>query len=201
MEGGKCHWPRGKMLGGTNGMNAMIYARGTRADFDDWRNRGNPTWGYDDVLTYFNKAEDLRSTSDDFKEGDFGKGGPMGLNRYVSDNEFRSTISEGMAEMGYGSSPAFTEGSWVGQIDILGTQDGGRRITTAHSHLSKDRKNLHVVRYAHVKHVNFDENLRAVGVTFVLNGTKEYIAKAKKEVVLSAGSIGTPQILMLSGKC
>ncbi|XP_018787277.1 PREDICTED: glucose dehydrogenase [FAD, quinone] isoform X1 [Bactrocera latifrons] len=199
MEGGKCHWPRGKMLGGTNGMNAMIYARGTRADFDDWRNRGNPTWGYDDVLPYFRKAEDLRSTSADFKEGDFGKGGPMGLNRYVSDNEFRSTIREGMAEMGYGSSPAFTEGSWVGQIDILGTQDGGRRITTAHSHLPKDRKNLHVVRYAHVKRVNFDEHLRATGVTFVLNGTTEHVAKAKKEVVLSAGSIGTPQILMLSG--
>ncbi|XP_036339658.1 glucose dehydrogenase [FAD, quinone] isoform X1 [Rhagoletis pomonella] len=199
MEGGKCHWPRGKMLGGTNGMNAMIYARGTRGDFDDWRDRGNPTWGYDDVLEYFRKAEDLRSTSKDFKEGDFGKGGPMGLNRYLSDNEFRTTIREGMAEMGYGSSPSFSEGSWVGQIDILGTQDGGRRITTAHSHLPKERKNLHVIRHAHVKRVNFDEQNRATGVTFVLKGKKEYEVGAKKEVVLAAGAIGTPQILMLSG--
>ncbi|XP_053951165.1 glucose dehydrogenase [FAD, quinone] [Anastrepha ludens] len=199
MEDGKCHWPRGKMLGGTNGMNAMIYARGTRFDFDDWRNRGNPTWGYDDVLKYFRKAEDLRSTSKDFEDGDFGKGGPMGLNRYVSDNEFRTTIREGMAEMGYGSAPAFTEGSWVGQIDILGTQDGGRRITTAHSHLPKQRKNLHVIRHAHVKRVNFDEQKRATGVTFVLKGKKEYEVRAKKEVVLCAGAIGTPQILMLSG--
>ncbi|XP_067637873.1 glucose dehydrogenase [FAD, quinone] [Eurosta solidaginis] len=199
MEDGKCHWPRGKMLGGTNNMNAMIYARGTRFDFDDWRNRGNPTWGYDDVLQYFRKVEDLRSTSEDFQAGDFGKGGPMGLNRYVSDNEFRTTIREGMAEMGYGSSPAFTEGSWIGQIDILGTQDGGRRITTAHSHLPKDRQNLHVVRHAHVKRVNFDGQKRATGVTFVLNGKKEYEVRATKEVVLSGGAIGTPQILMLSG--
>lgn len=199
MEGESCHWPRGKMLGGTNGMNAMIYARGTRADFDDWRDRGNPTWGYDDVMPYFRKAEDLRSTSGDYKPGDHGVGGPMGINNYVSDNEFRETIKAGMAEMGYGTAPDFTEGSWVGQIDILGTQDQGRRITTAHSHLHKDRTNLHVIRYAHVKKINFDAQKRATSVTFVLKGQDEHTVKVSKEVILAGGAIGTPQMLMLSG--
>ncbi|XP_037935899.1 glucose dehydrogenase [FAD, quinone]-like [Teleopsis dalmanni] len=199
MQGESCHWPRGKMLGGTNGMNAMIYARGTRADFDDWRDRGNPTWGYDDVLPYFRKAEDLRSERDDYTPGDHGKGGPMGINNYVSDNAFRPIIREAMHEMGYNSAADFTEGSWVGQIDILGTQDGGRRITTAKSHLDSNRKNLHVIRQAHVKRVNFNAEKKATGVTFVLNGKREYTVQVSKEIVLSAGAIGTPQILMLSG--
>uniref|UniRef100_T1PFB8 GMC oxidoreductase n=1 Tax=Musca domestica TaxID=7370 RepID=T1PFB8_MUSDO len=199
MEGESCHWPRGKMLGGTNCMNAMIYARGTRADFDDWRDRGNPTWGYDDVLPYFRKAEDLRSTRGDYKPGDHGVGGPMIINNYVSDNEFRETIKAGMGEMGYGTAADFTEGSWVGQIDILGTQHEGRRITTAKSHLDKNRSNLHVVRYAQVKKVNFDKKMRATGVTFVLQGKKEFTVNVKKEVILAGGALGTPQMLMLSG--
>ncbi|KAH8394427.1 hypothetical protein KR222_005203 [Zaprionus bogoriensis] len=199
MEGGSCHWPRGKMLGGTNNMNAMIYARGTRFDFDDWEQRGNPGWGYDEVLKHFRKAEDLRSTRPDYKPGDHGVGGPMGLNNYVSDNEFRSTIRAGMLEMGYGSASDFTEGSFIGQMEILGTQDGGRRITTARSHLRKDTPNLHIVRHAHVKRVNLDGQKRAESVTFVHRGGKEYTVKATKEIVLSAGSIGSPQIMMLSG--
>ncbi|XP_013105610.2 glucose dehydrogenase [FAD, quinone] isoform X2 [Stomoxys calcitrans] len=199
MEGDSCHWPRGKMLGGTNCMNAMIYARGTRGDFDDWLNRGNPSWGYDDVMPYFRKAEDLRSTRGDYMEGDHGVGGPMIIDNYVSDNEFRETIKAGMAEMGYGTAPDFAEGSWVGQIDILGTQHKGRRITTAKSHLDKNRSNLHVIRYAQVKKVNFDNNMKATGVTFVLKGEKEYTVNVKKEVILSGGAIGSPQILMLSG--
>lgn len=200
MQGESCHWPRGKMLGGTNGMNAMIYARGTRFDFDDWEQRGNPGWGYDDVLHHFRKAENLRSTRPGYKPGDHGVDGPMIINNYVSDNEFRSTIRAGMLEMGYGSAPDFTEGSYVGQIDILGTQDGGHRITTAHSHLRKDTPNLHIVRHAHVKHLNFNEKNRAESVTFVHRGGKEYTVRASKEIILSAGAIGSPQILLLSGK-
>ncbi|ALC48842.1 CG9512 [Drosophila busckii] len=199
MRGESCHWPRGKMLGGTNGMNAMIYARGTRADFADWAQRGNPGWDYDDVLQHFRKAEDLRSTRSDYKVGDHGVGGPMGLNNYVSDNEFRSTIRAGMQELGYGSAPDFTEGSYVGQMDILGTQDGGRRITTARSHLRKDTPNLHIVRDAHVKRINLNAKQRAESVTFVHRGGKEYTVRASKEIILAAGAIGTPQILMLSG--
>ncbi|XP_068155539.1 glucose dehydrogenase [FAD, quinone] [Drosophila tropicalis] len=201
MQGGSCHWPRGKMLGGTNGMNAMIYARGTREDFDDWERRGNPGWGYDSVLEHFRKAEDLRSTRTDYTPGDHGVGGPMGINNYVSDNEFRSTIRAGMEEMGYGSAPDFTEGSFIGQMDILGTQDGGRRITTAHSHLRKDTPNLHIVRHAQVKRLNVVESpeKRVESVTFVHREGKEYTVKAKKEVIVSAGAIGTPQILILSG--
>ncbi|XP_030377983.1 glucose dehydrogenase [FAD, quinone] [Scaptodrosophila lebanonensis] len=199
MQGESCHWPRGKMLGGTNGMNAMIYARGTREDFDDWERRGNPGWGYDEVMKHFRKAEDLRSTRTDYVPGDHGVGGPMIINNYVSDNEFRSTIRAGMAELGYGSAADFTEGSFVGQIDILGTQDGGRRITTARSHLSKDTPNLHIIRHAHVKRLNLNAKKRAESLTFVHRNGKEYTVRARKEIVLSAGAIGTPQLLMLSG--
>ncbi|KAM8720822.1 hypothetical protein ACLKA7_006809 [Drosophila subpalustris] len=200
MQGESCHWPRGKMLGGTNGMNAMIYARGTRFDYDDWEQRGNPGWGYDDVLQHFRKAENLRSTRADYKPGDHGVDGPMTINNYVSDNEFRTTIRSGMLEMGYGSAPDFTEGSYIGQMDILGTQDGGRRITTARSHLPKNAPNLHIVRHAHVKHLNLNDKNRAESVTFVHRGGKEYTVRASKEIVLSAGAIGSPQILLLSGE-
>ncbi|XP_055845320.1 glucose dehydrogenase [FAD, quinone] [Episyrphus balteatus] len=201
MKGERCHWPRGKMLGGTNGMNAMIYARGTRKDFDDWEAWGNPTWGYDDVLKYFQKAENLRSPRTGYTEGDHGKGGPMGLNNFVSDNEFRSTIRAGIEELGYPTVTDFTEGSFVGYMDVLGTQEKGRRITTVHSHILpvKDRSNLHVIRNAQVKKINFDDNKRVTGLTFVHEGTRDYTVNVRKEVVVSAGSIGTPQILMLSG--
>lgn len=199
MNGGRCKWPRGKMIGGTHMMNAMIYARGTRYDYDDWESHGNPTWGYDDVMKYFRKAEGLKSNKYNYKAGDHGTDGPMALNNYISDNDFIDTIRNGMKELGYGSAIDFTEGSFVGQIDILGTQHEGQRYSTARSHLPQNRKNLHVVRYAHVKKINFDSDKRAESVTFVLNGEKELTVKATKEIVLSGGAVGSPQILMLSG--
>jgi len=152
------------------------------------------------VLKHFRKAEDLRSTRPGYTPGDHGVGGPMIINNYVSDNEFRSTIRAGMQEMGYGSAPDFTEGSFVGQMDILGTQDGGHRITTARSHLHKNTPNLHILRHAHVKKINLDRHNRAESVTFVHRGKKEYTVRASKEVIVSAGAIGSPQILLLSGE-
>lgn len=201
MQGESCSWPRGKMLGGTNNMNAMIYARGTRDDFDDWERRGNPTWGYDDVLKHFRKAENLQSHKDYFKKGDHGTEGPMIIDNFLSDNAFRSVIKDGMSELGYKPAKAFNEESFVGYMDILGTTSKGRRINTVTSHILPhlDRKNLHVIKHALVKKIHFDKNNIATSVEFVYKGSKTYKVRAKKEVILSAGAIASPQILMLSG--
>ncbi|GBP15886.1 Glucose dehydrogenase [Eumeta japonica] len=85
----------------------------------------------------------------------------------------------------------FTEGSWIGQIDILGTQDQGKRITTAQSHLHKERENLHVIRYAHVKKVNVNKQKQATGVTFIWRGQQEYTVNVNKEVILAGGAVGS----------
>lgn len=199
MKGEGCFWPRGKMVGGTNGMNAMIYARGTRFDFDDWAARGNPTWGYDDVMKYFRKAENLRSKRNNYKPGDHGHMGPMGINNFLSDNKFRSTILKGMKELGYNEAADFNEDTFIGYMDILGTTDKGRRITTAMSHLVKGRPNLHVIKNAHVRKINLSSDNKATGVTFVYNKGKEYTVNIHKEVIVSAGAIGSAQLLMLSG--
>lgn len=201
MHGEGCSWPRGKMLGGTNNMNAMIYARGTRDDFDDWERRGNPSWGYDDVLKYFRKAENLQSPKDYFKPGDHGTDGPMIIDNFLSDNAFRSVIKSGMEELGYKPAKAFNEDSFIGYMDILGTTSKGKRMDTVTSHIlpNMDRKNLHVIKHALVKKVHIDENQRVTHVEFVYKENETYKVRARKEVILSAGSIGTPQILMLSG--
>lgn len=196
------HWPRGRMLGGSHGYNAMVHVRGSNKDFNQWEEAGNPTWGWKDVLPYFKKSEGMKvekvakSNGGKFHNTE----GPLKLDSYHNTEPLRDVVLTASEELGYKTLVDINAEEYIGLTVIQGTLDGNRRCTTAKAFLvpAKDRPNFHVVKHAHVTKVNVDEDKRVTGVQFVIDGRKMTV-NAKKEVILSAGSVQTPQILMLSG--
>lgn len=197
-------WPRGKTLGGSSAINAMFYLRGNRRDYNTWEELGNPGWGWSDALRYFKKSEDnkLEHLQEEHGTKFHVKGGPLKIDRYWSmDEDFKYVIIDALQERGHEEIWDFNGEQHLGWATVHGTIDKGTRASTAKAFLSpiKDRANLHVIKHAHVTNLEFKSGTNEVtGVKFLVNG-KELTAKAKKETVLSAGSINTPQIMMLSG--
>jgi len=187
--------PRGKTLGGSSSINGMVYTRGHRADYDDWAALGNPGWGYDDVLPYFRKAETNARGADAYHGGD----GPL----YVSDSELNYPISkvfiDAAREAGMPMSDDFNGEHYEGFGAYQFTIKDGRRCSAAvaYLHPAMKRPNLDVRTEAEVLRVEFDGR-RATGVTFNHDGHIETV-KTTREVILSAGAYGSPQLLMLSG--
>lgn len=196
------HWPRGRMLGGSHGYNAMIHVRGSDKDFNQWEAAGNPTWGWKDVLKYFKKSEGMKvekvakSNGGKFHNTD----GPLKIDSFQNTEPLRDVILNAGEELGYKTLLDINAEEYIGFNVIQGTLDGNRRCTTAKAFLvpAKDRPNFHVIKHAHVTKVNVDKDKRVTGVQFVVNGRKLTV-NANKEVILSAGAVQTPQILMLSG--
>lgn len=189
-------WPRGKTLGGSSSINAMLYVRGQPADFDRWRQLGCTGWGFADVLPYFKRAEDQERGSDDLH----GQGGPLA----VSDNRARHPLSDAFIEAaiqaGIPANPDFNgpDQEGVGYYQL--TARRGRRCSTARGYLgpAKGRTNLSVVTRALVTGLSF-EGRRCTGVRFIdPDGTERHVT-TEREVVLSAGSIKSPHLLLLSG--
>uniref|UniRef100_A0A1L8E0M0 Putative glucose dehydrogenase fad quinone n=1 Tax=Nyssomyia neivai TaxID=330878 RepID=A0A1L8E0M0_9DIPT len=195
-------WPRGKMLGGSSSINAMVYIRGNSRDYDQWEANGNTGWGWKNVLEYFKKSENNRNDYiADLDEGQFhGKDGPLHVETFSSTDALKNVITEAATEAGYDFLTDVNGETYIGFSHIQGTIKNGRRHSTAKAFLNpiKERTNLDIVKLAHVIDLQMDKD-KVVGVKVNINGTKEVIAKAKKEVILSAGAINTPQILMLSG--
>jgi len=195
MDERQVYLPRGKMLGGSSSMNAMIYIRGNRSDYDGWRDAGCEGWGYDDVLPFFRKAEHNERIEDEFH----GKNGPLNVADLRSPNELSQTFVEAAGESGIPSNSDFNgreqEGAGLYQV----TQKKGSRWSTSKAYLrpARDRTNLSVEQNALVHRVTFDEG-KATGVEYVQDGDMK-TAVASREVILSAGAFNTPQILMLSG--
>lgn len=193
----RSYWPRGKGLGGTSNLNAMIYVRGSRHDFDGWAEQGCDGWSYKDVLPYFLKSED--NMIDDYKNSDYhNRGGvlPITSNRVTS---LSDSISKAGKEVGYKTIDCNGK-EMIGICHIQATiTNNGLRASTSRSFLRPvmERKNLHISIESHVRKVII-ENKRAVGVAVTKNN-RTFTVKARKEVILSAGSIMSPQILMLSG--
>ena len=189
------HTPRGKVLGGSSSINGMVYDRGTRGDYDGWRQLGNDGWSYDDVLPYFKKLEDYQRGADDFH----GSGGPVHVSRPGIHHPLARAFSEAAQAAGLpyndDANGAVREG--VGPTDV--TASRGRRYSAARSYLKPalKRSNLRVITGAHVEKV-LTENSRAVGVQYRRGGVSEKAA-ARREVIVSSGAIHSPHILMLSG--
>lgn len=196
------HWPRGKMLGGCHGTNSMIYVRGNDRDFDRWSEAGNPGWSFDEVLPYFKKTEGMQIPEiANAKGGKFhSTEGPMKIDRYHSSDPMREYLLAAGRELGYKVLPDINADEFIGLTVIQGTLDGNRRCSTAKALLvpARDRPNLHIIKHAHVTKVLIDDSRRAIGVDFIRHNVK-FTARANKEVILSAGAVNTPQILMLSG--
>lgn len=198
---GTCYWPRGKGVGGSTLINFMIYVRGNRRDYDGWEALGNKGWGYKDVLPYFKKSEDIRVPGlIDSKY--HSRGGYLSLedfhDRYF-DGISKSLLEAG-EELGFGPSADANGEKQSGFNNIPGTMSNGARMNVARAFLSpiKYRENLNVVKFAQATKILINDDKRAYGIRFVKNG-KIYEAIAKKEVILSAGTINSPQLLMLSG--
>ncbi|QLY33412.1 GMC family oxidoreductase N-terminal domain-containing protein [Nocardia huaxiensis] len=196
MAGRKAFWPRMKALGGCSSMNAMIYIRGNRADFDSWRDDfGADGWGYDDVLPYFVRAESNTRLRDRFHGGD----GPL----HVEDRRYTHELTEGWIDAavahGLKRNDDFNGAEQEGAGRYQVTCKNGRRWSTADGYLrpALGRPNLTVRTYALATGVVL-EGTRAVGVSYRQRG-QELIAYADGEVILSGGAINSPQLLMLSG--
>jgi len=189
-------WPRGRVLGGCSSINGLLYVRGQSQDFDNWRDLGNVGWGWDDVLPLFKKAESWKG---DTKSNLRGHDGPLSvsptrLSRDVVDRWVDAAVESGY-KRNYDYNAEDQEG--VGYFQL--TADKGRRCSTAVAYLNpaKKRKNLHILTNTQVEKIII-ENGRASAVNVIQNSTPKII-NARKEIILSAGAIGSPQILMLSG--
>jgi choline dehydrogenase len=187
--------PRGKVVGGSGSINAMIYIRGNRADYDEWAASGAEGWGYDDVLPYFKRSEDNERGEDAFH----GTGGPLS----VSDSRAMSPMIETMIEAsrlaGYELNPDFNGAVQEGVGRFQLTQRNGRRCSTAAAflHPALERPNLDVITDAMALRIVFDGS-RAVAVEAVRGGQVEEV-RAERDVILSAGSYQSPVLLMISG--
>jgi choline dehydrogenase len=191
----RIYLPRGRTLGGSSSMNAMIYIRGNRADYDEWAAGGATGWGYDDVLPYFKRAEDNERGASEYH----GAGGPLTVSESRSRNEMSVAFVEAAKAAGYQENPDFNgaeqEGFGVYQL----TQRGGRRCSAAvaYLHPALERPNLHVETRVQAHRILFD-GTRATGVAGERFGEPvEY--RAEQEVIVSAGAYNSPHLLMLSG--
>lgn len=201
MKGTSSNWPRGKVIGGSSVLNAMLYIRGNRKDYDRWAELGNEGWSYDEVLPYFKKSEDTKIPS--LRNSKYhGTGG------YLSVEEFNyfSMITEGLLAAGKELGYEILDVNGANQTGFTrshGTIRNGLRCSTAKAFLRPimDRKNLHVSLHTTVRKILFNTNNEkpvAKGIQFDKMDTI-ITAYAKKEVILSAGAISSPQLLMLSG--
>ncbi len=192
----RLYWPRGKTLGGSSSMNGMIYIRGHRADYDSWANdSGCRGWAYKDVLPYFRKSEDLWSGANEYH----GAGGPLGVTQQPSKHVLFDVFTRAAQEAGYPYNPDFNGAEQEGVGPYQLTIKNGERQSTAVAFLNaaKSRSNLTVITRARVQAINIDGG-RAIGVTY-RHGFGIETVSAKREVLLCAGAVQSPQLLMLSG--
>ncbi|XP_064100286.1 glucose dehydrogenase [FAD, quinone]-like [Macrobrachium nipponense] len=190
---------QGRVVGGSSAINGLQYVRGSRQDFDNWAALGNPGWDFESVLKYFHKAERYRGSANDPARKYYGSSGPMSVRQLAKGPMTRAFILGGQ-ELGY---PVHEDSNGPIQLGFsvpTVTIGDGMRSSAASGYLkpASNRPNLHILHSATAHQIIFDDNKRAVGVKFEHRG-KVIIVRAKREVIVSAGSIGSPKLLMLSG--
>ncbi|WP_425145520.1 GMC family oxidoreductase [Deinococcus sp.] len=195
LDGRRLYWPRGKMLGGSSSLNAMIYIRGNRADYDAWALLGNAGWSYDQVLPYFIRAEDFEDGESEYH----GAGGPLHVENRRYTNPLSDAVVEGFEALGYKRNDDFNGATQEGVGRYQVTQKGGARWSTASAYLrpALERPNLEARTGAQVTRVLL-EGGAALGVEYVQDGSTQTV-HAARGVILSAGAITSPHLLMLSG--
>ncbi|MBL1240252.1 MAG: choline dehydrogenase [OCS116 cluster bacterium] len=195
LNGRSLYWPRGKVLGGTSTINGMIYVRGNKLDYDRWAQMGNKGWSYDEVLPIFKKSENHESRDDEFH----GKDGELYVCKARSDNELHDIFINAGVEAGYNKNDDFNgqDQEGMGRYDF--NIKKGKRWSTSFAFLKsiKHRKNLTVITNALAENIIVD-NGKAVGLRVNVNGVKK-VFSITKEIVLSAGTVNSPHLLLLSG--
>lgn len=196
LNGQRDHWPRGKLLGGSSSINAMVYIRGHREDYESWKAAGNPGWGWRDVLSAYKAMEDTEGGGNEWR----GSGGPL----HVSDptpfvHPLTKSYIAACENLGLPYNRDFNgaeqEGAGVYQLTTM----GGRRLSASRAFLrpAMGRKNLKVITRALVTKINL-EGRRATGVAYESKGVTHEV-KALREVLLAGGAVNSPQLLQLSG--
>ena len=188
--------PRGKVLGGSGSINAMVFVRGQRGDFDDWAAAGNPGWAYRDVLPYFRRMEDYVHGASEFR----GAGGPLHVTDISRDvHPLCATFLQTCDSLSIPRNPDFNGAAGDGAGIWNMTIRNGLRVSTATAYLrpARRRTNLHVVTHAHATRVVLEGRV-ARGVEYRRDGAL-HTAMARREVILSAGAVNSPQLLQLSG--
>jgi choline dehydrogenase len=195
LAGKRVYLPRGKMLGGSSSMNAMVYIRGNRADYDGWATDGAAGWGFNDVLPYFRRSENNERGEDQFH----GNLGPLSVCEGRSRNPLMDAFVQAGVQAGYQANPDFNADTQDGVGLFQNTQRNGMRCSAAvaYLHPAMVRPNLKVITDALTTQILF-EGTRAIGVEIVVNGQVEKLY-AQTEVIVSAGAYNSPQLLMLSG--
>lgn len=199
MKNDQCNWPRGKVLGGSSVLNAMVYVRGNRRDYDAWEQQGNIGWSFDDVLPYFTKSEDNRNPYL-ARTPYHGHGGLLTVQEAPWRTPLSLTFIKAGKELGYEHRDINGE-EQTGFMLTQSTMRRGARCSTSKAFLRpfRLRKNLHVAKFAHATKILIDPNTkRAFGIEFMKDNKRQMVF-ATKEVIMSAGSLNTPQLLMLSG--
>lgn len=198
----RCRWSKGKALGGSSVMNAMLHVFGNDRDYNTWSELGNQGWSYDEVLPYFKKSINCpRDYISKWGAKYCGTDGPMNVRSFnYSATDIQDIVLDTARELGMEILEPLMNDRYIGFGRALGTIDNGRRVNAARAFLSpiKDRKNLFVMKSSRVDKVLMD-GARATGVQVTLKDGRSIDIKSRKEVILSAGSIASPQLLMLSG--
>jgi len=199
IDGRQLQWPRGKVLGGSSSLNGLLYVRGQKQDYDRWEALGNKGWSFKDVLPYFKKSEDQERGADEYH----GIGGLL----KVSDLRLRRPIADmfikAAEQIGIPFNKDYNGKEQEGVGYFQQTAHKGFRWSTAKGFLkpARNRSNLTVITKAHTSRIVFDESgetPKAIGIEYLHKGAFKKVS-VNKEIVLSAGAIGSPQILQLSG--
>ncbi|WP_146344987.1 GMC family oxidoreductase [Phaeobacter marinintestinus] len=200
LNGRRLDWPRGKTLGGSSSINGLLYVRGQKEDYDRWAQMGNRGWGYDDVLPLFKRSE-----THEFGEGEHhGGDGELSVSLIRTKSDISEAFIEAAVEMGVPRTDDYNGEDQEGAGYFHQTARNGLRCSSARAFLNpaKTRSNLEVITHAHTECLLFDPSdpRRVTGVRYLQNGkpTEVHLTPGG-EVILSAGAIGSPQILELSG--
>ena len=195
LGGRRLHTPRGKVLGGSSSINGLVYVRGNAEDYERWEQEGAAGWNYASVLPYFRRAETRAEGGDAYR----GDSGPLQTRYGTLDNPLHAAWLAAGREAGYPLTPDINgfQQEGFGRLDM--TVGGGRRSSAANAYLrpAMKRSNLAVRTGAHATRILIDGG-RAIGVSYVEGGTARDV-RARREVIVSTGSINTPQLLKLSG--
>ena len=197
LNGRVIDWPRGKTLGGSSSINGLLYIRGQREDYDHWRQLGNTGWAFDDLLPYFIRSEDFQNGIDKFH----GCGGALSVENMRAKRDISEALIAAAEEIGVPRNDDFNGTKQEGVGYFQQTARNGRRCSTAVGFLNpvKNRPNLDIITHALVERVLVKDD-RATGIGISVKGSSHTFGlNSGGEVILSAGAIGSPQILQLSG--
>jgi choline dehydrogenase-like flavoprotein len=195
LNGRKGYQPRGKTLGGSSSINAMLYVRGNKWDYDHWAELGNEGWSYADVLPMFKRAEN----NEQFHDAFHGQGGPLNVTYPRYESSVTDRFLKACASQGLGLNPDYNGSEQEGAFVYQATHKNGERCSAAKGYLTPNlsRPNLQVLTHAISAKIQF-EGERACGLAYYQGGELREV-RARREVIVSGGTFGSPQLLMLSG--